>query len=32
MVDPISLCMSLSDVEDERVEGSIEEMLEEYTW
>ena len=32
MVDPISLCMSLSDVEDERVEGSIEEMLEEYAW
>jgi len=32
MVDPISLAMSLSDNEDERVQGELQEMLEGYKW
>lgn len=31
-VDIVSLAMSLSDDEDERVQGELEELLEEYTW
>lgn len=32
IVDPVSLAMSLEDNVDERVEGAIEEYLEEYQW
>ncbi len=32
VVDPISLAMSLSDNEDERVQGELQEMLEGYKW
>mgnify|MGYP002514845355 CR=1 FL=1 len=32
LVDPISLYMSLLDNGDERIEGAIDEMLEEYEW
>lgn len=31
-VDPISLYMTLLAVEDERLEGALEEMMEDYTW
>ena len=32
MVDPVSLAMSLCDMEDERVEGELERYMEEYAW
>ena len=32
MVDIVSLVQSLKDVEDERVEMQIEEIMEEYKW
>ena len=32
MVDIVSLVQSLKDVEDERVEMQIEEIMEEYEW
>ena len=32
VVDPISLAMSLSDNEDERVQGELKKFLEEYKW
>ena len=32
MVDIVSLVQSLKDVEDERVEMQIEEVMEEYKW
>lgn len=32
LVDPVSLACSLSDVPDERLEGALETMLEEYEW
>ncbi len=31
-VDPVSLAMSLSDIEDERVQSELETYLEEYAW
>lgn len=31
-VDPVSLYMSMADTEDERVEGELEEMMEEFKW
>ncbi len=32
VVDPISLAISLSDNEDERVQGELKEFLERYKW
>lgn len=32
LVDPISLYMTLAETQDERIEGAIEQMMEEYEW
>ena len=32
MVDPVSLYMTFVDNMDERIEGALEELLEEYKW
>ena len=32
LVDPVSMAMSLSDTDDERVQGELERYMEEYEW